>query len=272
VQYIVEKWRHKMRRSLLRMHLEYPRTMVREFRQTLQGQDRAARERGIARFYRYYRTLFLSYYQEGFFRRFDDAALAAMKYVYFPMHKEAEMAQTFQAPLWQDQRNTVRVLASMLPFGYQLLVREHRMNYGRRPTRTYRELEHVPNVILVDPFDSQFKYLRHADLIVTENGSSGWEGLLLGRRVLLLAENFYQGAGQGLMVKDPDALNAAILSLLARPSPDTAELDLALGCMLDAEVETTFPMSVEGIREGLKQLTDVLAPHLQVQNSSVAEL
>ncbi len=113
-----------------------------------------------------------------------------MKYVYLPLHKDAEFAQTFQATTWHDQRNTVRVLASMLPAGYRLLVREHRMNSGFRPTRGYRELLNLPNVVLLDPHDSQFKYLRYADLVVTENGSSGWEGLVLGRRVLLLSRTF----------------------------------------------------------------------------------
>ena len=104
--------------------------------------------------------------------------------------------------------NTIRLLASVLPFGYKLLVREHRLNLGRRRTQAYGELAQLPNVVLIDPFDSQFKYLKHASLVVTENGSSGWEGLLLQRRVLLLSDaTFYQGCGQGVTVSDPDRLN-----------------------------------------------------------------
>ncbi len=173
---------------------------MRELLNTSRGQDRALREPPIGLFTRYYRSLFMTWYHQRFMHTVDDAALAKMKYVYFPMHKEAELAQTFQATLWHDQRNTIRVLASTLPAGYRLLVREHRFNFGQRPNQFYRDMASIPNLLMIDPFDSQFKYLRNADLIVTENGSSGWEGLLLNRRVITLADTFYDGAGRD--VKD----------------------------------------------------------------------
>ncbi len=186
-----------------------------------------------------------------------------MKYVYFPMHKEAELAQTLQATQWYDQRNTIRVLASLLPFGYRLLVREHRLNFGHRPTRFYRELAQLPNVVVIDPFDSQFKYLRHAALIVTENGSSGWEGLLLGRRVLVLADTFYDSAGLGMRATDPDRLNKAILDILATPEVDRAAgRDDRLAATFDAEAETTFPMTKDATEAAVDRLAATLLPVL----------
>ena len=53
--------------------------------------------------------------QRQFFRTFDEASLKAMKYFYFPMHKETDLPLSFQATSWQDQRNTVSLLASCLP-------------------------------------------------------------------------------------------------------------------------------------------------------------
>ena len=273
IKYIASKWQNKMRRGFLRWHLEYARIVIPEMINTWRGQDLSSRENPFARFFRYYRTLFLSFYHQHFFRTVDEAALKEMKYIYFPMHKEAEFAQTFQATLWQDQRNTIRVLASVLPFGYRLLVREHRMNFGRRRTRTYRELSEIPNVMLIDAFDSQFKYLRNADLVITENGSSGWEALLLGKRSLLVSQTFYQGAGQGLYVDDPDRLNAAILELLAKPAvADPEAYDRALGCMIDAEFESTFPMNREGNSRGLDLLPKTLGPLLRSQAKSEQSL
>ena len=179
--------------------------------------------------------------------------------VYFPVQKETDRAQTFQAPLWHDQGNTVQVLASSLPSGYRLLVREHRHNRGDRPTRYYRDLSRLPNVVLIEAFDDQFKYLRHADLIVTENGSSGWEGLLLGRRVITLARTFYDGAGLATKVEDMNDLSASIVEALGRPAvADTATHDRSLGCMYDAEFETTFPMTLEGIPAALDCLQNVI--------------
>jgi hypothetical protein len=125
-------------------------------------------------------------------------------------------------------------------------------------------LSTIPNVTLLDPFDSQFKYLRHASLIVTENGSSGWEGLVLGRPVITLASTFYDGAGLGAKIGNPEKLNAAILDALTKPAiADAQAYDHALGCMVDAEFETTFPTNKSGAPAALDLLTATVAGALQ---------
>ncbi len=255
IAYIATKWHHKTQRRFVRWHIIQVRRVVRELLNTFRGQDRALREPPIGLFTRYYRSLLMTWYHQRFMHTVEDEALAKMKYVYFPMHKEAELAQTFQATLWHDQRNTIRVLASTLPAGYRLLVREHRFNFGQRPSGFYRDMACIPNLLMIDPFDSQFKYLRNADLVVTENGSSGWEGLLLNRRVITLSSTFYDGAGQGVKVGNVNELNAAILEALANPPvADQAAHDEGLGHMIDAEMATTFPMSDEGTPRALELL------------------
>ncbi len=191
--------------------------------------------------------------------RFDAAELAQTQYVYFPLHKETDLPLNFQAAGWFDQRNTIRLLASVMPSGYRFLVREHRHNYGFRPTRYYRELAQLPNVTFIDAYNSQFKYLQNADLIVTENGSSGWEGLLLGRKVLTLAPTFYDGAGFAKRVEAPVQLGAAIMEALQAPAvTDQAAYDEGLGCMVDAEYETTF--DANGREAALRQFANMLLP------------
>lgn len=260
IKYIAKKWSNRTKRGFFRWHVENGKVIVREFVNGFRGQDKALREPPFGRFARYYHSLYLASSQRKFFTSYDPDALREMKYIYFPLHKEAEMAQTFQATLWHDQRNTVRVLASLLPSGYRLLVREHRMNVGYRPTRSYKQYSKLPNVTLIDPFDSQFKYLQHAALVVTENGSSGWEGLLLKRPVLLLARTFYDGAGLGVSVTDPDDLNDALLRALDEPpAPDAEAYDHALGCMIDAEFETSFPLGSEGAAVALDQLVATMS-------------
>lgn len=263
IKYIASKWTNRMNLGFFRWHKQYARIVMNQVMNRFRGQDRSTVEGVFARFARYYRTLFLTWYQQRVFTTFDPAELDQLKYVYFPLHKEAELAQTFQASTWHDQRQTVRAIAGALPFGYRLLVREHRLNYGRRRTQAYRELAQLPNVTLLDPFDSQYKYLRHADLVVTENGSTGWEALLLKRRTLLLAEHtFYAGSGLGATVTDPDELQATVVDLLSKPPvADEAAHDHALASMIDAEFETTFPMKPEGFDAALDAFAAILAPH-----------
>ena len=264
VAYISARWVDRERRGFLRFHLDYLRATMREMSQKSKGQDLSLREPGLYRLYRYYRGRVLFQTHKHFFQSLEPETLAEMKYVYFPMHKEAEFAQTYQAAPWHDQRNTIRLLASLLPAGYRLLVREHRMNYSVRPTRVYQQLAALPNVTLISPFDSQFKYIQNADLVVTENGSTGWEALVMGRRVITLSSTFYDGAGLGTKVWEPEHLNEAILEVLARPPvADLTEHDLRLGRMIDAETDWTFPAGTPGLQEALDLFERTFVSHIR---------
>lgn len=242
VNYVQAKWQEKAKNTWLHWHLGWARSTASTIVKS------AARPANIWRVAKAARKLVdfnrkaaRSWRQGRLLRTFSPGELAAMNYIYFPLHKETDLPVNFQAAAWFDQRNTIRLLASVVPNGYRLLVREHRHNYGLRPSRYYRELAQLPNVVLVDAYDSQFKYVENAGLIVTENGSTGWEGLLLGRRVLTLAQTFFDGAGRALKFEKVDDLGAVVVQALARPAVSgQASHDRDLGCMVDAEYETTF--------------------------------
>jgi hypothetical protein len=260
VKYVAAKWQHVSKKGWLDWHVNWSRGVMKQVLRLVTGRGGTRRKPFFKSLLAYNRRIVLTARHKRFFHSFDDSALERMKYVYFPMHKETDLPLIFQAPRWHDQRNTIQVLASALPSGYSLLVREHRFNMGRRPTGYYRELSWLPNVVLVNAFDSQFKYVRNADLIVTENGSSGWEGLLLGRRVLTLSRSSYDGAGLARKVDDPDQLGATILEALAMPAvPDQAEHDRRLGCVIDAEFETTFLMKGAATSGALDRLAETIS-------------
>jgi hypothetical protein len=182
------------------------------------------------------------------------------RYIYMAMHKDPEQALNYQAPFWSNQYNTASLLSSVLPDGYSLLVREHRNNRGRRPTRYYKELRRLPGVMLIDGLDDQFKYIRNADLVVTENGSSGWEGLMLGRRVIALDESFYGPADLARRIPVPEDLASVVIDMLKEPPViDTAAHDRALGWMLDAEWQTTAPVEEPDYRQTLALLSEIVA-------------
>jgi hypothetical protein len=268
IGFVANKWRHRMKQNFFRWHLTYAMVVAREIKSTFSERDKSLREPAFGRLFRYYRSLYLSYRQKFLFKTFEDDDLASMKYIYFPLHKEAELAQMYQATLWHNQVNTVRILASVMPMGYRLLIREHRLNNGQRPTRYWKDLAAIPNVTVIDPFDSQFKYLRNAALIVTENGSSGWEGLLLKKRVLLLSRTFYDGAGLGTKAEILNGLNVALFEALDRPpAEDDHAYDDNLAAMIDGESETTFATTPEALPDALKQLVATVGSELATGRS-----
>jgi hypothetical protein len=180
--------------------------------------------------------------QESLFKTFTDEELAKQRYVLIALHKEPELAINFQAPFWHSQKNLIAWLSMNLPCGYRLLVRDHRKNEGRRPMAFYRDLLAYPGVDLISPFDAQFKYIGNADLIVADNGTTGWEGLVFGKRVISVADNFYAPTGVAVDVSDPSRLGEAIIRRVAEPEvPDRAEWDRRLACLVEAEMETTVP-------------------------------
>lgn len=255
IKHVAQKWSRTKRGNWFLWHARLAKTMADEVAKRFWPSRKS-----IGRAIRYNRKLIKAKTHSRFFCTFDNAKLHSFKYIYFSLHKESDLPLNYQAASWCDQRATVRLLASVLPNGYKLLVREHRYNYGLRPTTYYRELSRLPNVILIDAFEDQFKYIRHADMIVTENGSAGWEGLMLGRKVLTLSATFYDGAGLARRLLSHKNLGAEILAVLGQTSvADQAVYDHSLGSMIDAETETSIPVAWDNVEANFEKFSATLA-------------
>lgn len=241
--YVQKNWEASDRRGFFGYHIDLARLLWVELRYYLGRRSGPPPKPALPLAFDHYRRAWLKLWQAHLFRRFDEATLRDMRYLFIALHKDPEQGLNYQAPYWSYQMYTVGLLSSCLPYGYRLLVREHRNNSGRRPWRFYRQMRRLPGVQLVDGFDSQFKYIANADLIVTDNGSTGWEGLLLGRPVVTLADNFYDSIGLAHSLPDPEELATEVVRIVERTAAaDPAAHDQALGWLLDAEWETTAPV------------------------------
>jgi hypothetical protein len=257
--YVRENWNTLDRRGWLAHHATLARAFAVELRHRWQRRSGPAPKPALQLVLEHYRRPLRRWRQSAYFRRMSEQELCNRKYIYIAMHKDPEQALNHQAPFWSNQYNTVALLAAALPSGYRLLVREHRNNLGRRPTRYYKEMSRLPNVTLIDGLDDQFKYIRNAELVVTENGTTGWEGLLLGRRVITLADNFFDATELARRVRDPERIAAIIVEMLKDPPvKDTAAHDRALGWIIDAERETTVPLAAADQKETFDLLADLL--------------
>ena len=125
------------------------------------------------------------------FVAYSEKELKNLKYLYFPLHKEPELALNFLAPHLSNQLELIKFLSMSLPIGYKLFIKEHRLNQLRRPSFFFKKLANFYNVEIISPFDDQFKYIKNAKAIITNNGTSGWEGILLDIPVINLADSFY---------------------------------------------------------------------------------
>jgi len=186
-----------------------------------------------------YRINIIKKLQRSFYSKFSNIELSKFKYIYYPCHQEPELVLNTRAVFWYNQLNTIKMLSYNLPFGYKLLVREHRNNVGRRSSRYLKEVKSYPGVILLDALDDQYKYIKNAGLMVTVNGASGFEGLLLKTPVLTLDQTFYDILGLAYPYKTDSDFGEAILNCInSRSTPDDYDKKIAL--LIDAEKESVL--------------------------------
>lgn len=192
-----------------------------------------------------YRTYFLTRAQRKFYRRLSEQQLAETNYIYYPFHLDPEIVLNVRAPFWHHQLNTIKLLSANLPFNHKLLIREHRYNVGRRSTRYLREISRLPGVILIDAFDDQYKYIRHAKLVITVNGTTGFEGIILHRPVLMLAHTCYAALGIGSNYTSNVDFGELLLKALEKKAniPDNNE---QIALYLDFEKTITIPRTATG--------------------------
>ena len=187
-----------------------------------------------------YRFFYLKRRQQRFYKSYEPKALAEMKYIYYPFHLDPEFVLNVQAPFWHNQYNTIKLLSANLPWGYKLLIREHRYNVGRRATSYLKKLLRLPGVELITAFEDQYKYIANADLVVTVNGTSGFEGILLKRPVLTLDHTFYDALGYAKKFDGKVDLGTLIIDTM-RTFRVSDDYDEKIALFLDAEKEVCLP-------------------------------
>ena len=55
----------------------------------------------------------------------------------------------------------------------------------------YKELKKIPNVKLINPSEISFNLTKAAKIIITINGTAGWEGVLLKKPVITFGNLFF---------------------------------------------------------------------------------
>lgn len=212
-----------------------------------------------------YREYFLIRFQKHLYQTFTDDELSGFKYIYYPFHLDPEIVLNVQAPMFHNQLNTIKMLSCNLPAGYKLLVREHRYNVGRRATSYLKEIKSYPGVVLIDGFDDQYKYIKNADIVVTVNGTTGFEGLMLKRPVLTLDRTYYDAANLTHSFRNYNDLGRLIIDTI-NANPEIPDYDDRLALLLDAEKQVTLSDEaapeqeidyIQGVLDRLKRGVDV---------------
>jgi len=141
-------------------------------------------------------------------------------FVYFPLHSEPERALSIAAPFYTNQIEVITHIAKSLPVGYRLYVKDHpsmslKGGSGREIT-FYQDLLKLPNVVLLHPTFSRDEILEKCSLVITINGTAGFEAAFYGKPSITLVETDYSSLPSVYTLKSLNELPHAIRTSLKK--------------------------------------------------------
>ncbi len=167
----------------------------------------------------------------GLLKHYDSFAVdpdIASKYVYFPLPMQPEMTTVPLAGHFSDQVNLVRTVASALPAGWRLYVKEHpaqflwQLSNRGRSTRQYDMIRAIPNVTVIRLEINSAYLVEHAQAVATATGTSGFEAVERGVPAIVFGSPWYRRAPGVIAISTVEECREAFSRVArgaARPDP-----------------------------------------------------
>ncbi len=151
-------------------------------------------------------------------------------YIYLALHYQPEKNTCPEGDVFAYQFLIADLLSKCAPAGWQVCVKEHPVTFLRkgsgeltRHSQFYDDLAALENVRLL-PMDScPFTLIDNARAVATVTGTTGWEGLIRGKPVLLFGHAWYKGCEGTFYVPSEQACRAALREIEAGFRPDGAK-------------------------------------------------
>lgn len=136
-------------------------------------------------------------------------------YVILPLHYQPEMTSNPSGDIFVDQMLCVDVLDKHLPPDFTIYVKEHpvqfqahREGHTSRIKEFYDDLLRYKRVKLVPLNIDSFTLIRNSIAIATVTGTAGWEGMVLGKPVIIFGLAWYEKYSGVLRITDDDSASA----------------------------------------------------------------
>ncbi len=161
------------------------------------------------------------------------------------LHKQPESSVDVFGNGRNNQLELVRALTRLMPFEWEVWVKEHGHALGDRSRAYYRELKALPGVRLIDPAEDTMALIRRAGLVGSVAGTGCMEAGVLGIPAFTFARMFFSPILLADDV-DPFALDpAAMRALLNRAAAWRA--DTAKDASIAAFLADIIAQSFEGL-------------------------
>ena len=105
---------------------------------------------------------------------------SARPFVLVTLHVQPESSVDVFGNAMSNQLEAIRALARLLPFGFELWVKEHGHAVGDRSPSCYKALKALPGLRLIDPSCDTGMLIRRARLVVSVAGTACFEAAVMG--------------------------------------------------------------------------------------------
>lgn len=161
-------------------------------------------------------------------------------FVFHPLHAGNDAQISIRAPQWRDQLALVEHVASSLPYGFELAIKEHPFEVGALPvSRLVSLLRRNPQIRLLDPSIHAHEVLRRCSAVTTVNSTTGFEGLFFLRPVITYGHGPYRGLGLTHDVGDPFDSPHVLQQVLTGGPPAEEDVIRLIALMLRNSFEAT---------------------------------
>ena len=136
-------------------------------------------------------------------------------YVCFFMHYQPEATSCPAGDIYVDQYLAIEQLASVIPIGWNLYVKEHTSQFNiigegqkSRFEHLYSDLEKINNVKLISLEENSFELIDNAEAVATLTGTVGWEAVVRGKPVIVFGLTWYEDCYGVLKVRESKDLDS----------------------------------------------------------------
>ena len=167
-------------------------------------------------------------------RAHSSTADTTMPFIYFPLHFQPEATTSAKGRHFYRLREAVAFLASELPQGWTLIVKEHPHQWRRllpRPTGFYQQLAEIPNVQLIHHSEDNNRLVAAAQAVACVSHSSiTAHAFSTGTPVISLGHSHFKSAHGYYCVDSQVSLQLAVRDIAEhkiRPSAKDVESFIA---------------------------------------------
>ena len=107
------------------------------------------------------------------------------------LHKQPESSVDVWGNALNNQLEVIRALTRLLPFDWEVWVKEHGHAIGDRSLAYYKELASLPGCRLIDPAEDSMALIKQAGLVASVSGTACMEAGVLGVPAVTFGDVFF---------------------------------------------------------------------------------